>query len=101
MPDSATRRRCADHRRDVRIDLGVDRHHRRDDLHVVVEAVGEERPQRTVDQPRRQRLLFRRAPFALEEAAGDLAGGVRLFLVVDGQRKEILAGLRLSSRRRR
>ena len=29
---------------------------------------------------------------ALEEAAGDLAGGERLLLVVHGQREEILAG---------
>ncbi len=94
-------RGCADHRRNVGIDFGVDRHHRRDDLHVVVEAVRKERTQRAIDQPRRQRFLFRRAAFALEESAGDLAGGVRLFLVIDGQRKEILAGLRLLRRDRR
>ena len=35
------RRRRADHRRNVGIDLGIDRHHRRDDLHFVVEAVRE------------------------------------------------------------
>ncbi len=83
----------ADHRGNVRIDLGIDRHHRRDDLHVVVEAVGKQRAQRAVDEPRRQRLLFRRTPFALEEAARDLASGVRLFLVVDGEREEVLSRL--------
>ena len=95
------RRRRADHRRNVGIDLGVDRHHRRDDLHFVVEAIGKQRPDRTVDQARRQRFLFRRPAFTLEEAAGDLARGVGLFLVVDGQREEVLAGLRLASPRRR
>src|SRR5262249_43329989 len=35
--------------------------------------------------------------FALEESAGNLAGRVGLLLVVDGQRKEILAGLRVGS----
>ena len=88
------RRRRADHRRNVRIDLGIDRHHRRDDLHFVVEAVREQRPDRTIDQPAGQRFLFRRAAFALEKAAGDAAGGVGFFLVVDGQREEVLAGLR-------
>ena len=92
------RRRCADHRRNVGIDLGIDGEHRRDDLHFVVEALGEERPDRPVDQPRRQRLLFRRAPFTLEEAAGNLARGVRLLLVVDGQREEVLAGPRILRR---
>ena len=78
----------------VGIDLGIDRHHRRDHLHFVEEAVGEQRPDRAVDEARGQRLLLRRTSFALEKAAGDLAGGVGLFLVVDGQRKEVLAGLR-------
>ena len=94
------RRRRADHRRDVGIDFGIDRHHRRDDLHFVVEAVREQRPDRPVDEARGQRLLFRRTAFALEEAAGNLARGVRLFLVVDGQREEVLARLRRPARDR-
>src|SRR5204862_229815 len=48
---------------------------------------------RPVDQPRGQRFLFRRPALARKEAAGDLAGGEGLFLVVDGQREEILTGL--------
>jgi hypothetical protein len=42
--------------------------------------------------------LLGRAAFALEIAARDLAGGEVLFLVVDGQREEVLAGLRLLGR---
>ncbi len=38
-------------------------------------------------------LVLARTAFALEEAAGDLAGGEGLFLVVDGQREEVLARL--------
>ena len=87
-------RRRADHRRNVGIDLRIDREHRRDDLHLVVEALGEERPHRTVDETTRQRLLFRRTPFAPEEAAGDLARGEGLLLIVDGQREEVLPRLR-------
>ena len=91
------RGRRADHRRNVGIDLGIDRHHRRDDLHLVVEAIRKQRPDRPIDQPGGQRFLFRRPAFALEKAAGNLAGGVGLFLVVDGQREEVLAGLGFSA----
>ena len=88
------RRRRADHRGDVRIHLRIHRHHRGDDLHFVVEAFREQRTDGPVDESRCQRLLFRRAPFALEEPARDLARGVGLFLVVDGQREEVLPGAR-------
>ena len=91
----------ADQRGDVGRDLGVERHHVDDHLHLVVEAFGKERPQRPVDQPRGQRLELARAAFALEEAAGDLAGGIGLLDVVDGQREEVLAGLGFLARRRR
>ena len=49
---------------------------------------------RTVDQARGQRLLLGRAAFALEVAAGDLAGRVGVLLVVHGKREEIDPGLR-------
>ena len=91
------RRRRADHRRDVGVDLGIDRHHGRDDLDLVVEAVGEQRADRPVDQAAGQHLLLGRAALALEEAAGDLARGVGLLLVVDGEREEVLAGLRFAA----
>src|SRR6185437_7550210 len=89
------RRGGADDRRNVGIDLGIDRDNRRDDLHVVVKAVGKERPDRPVDETRGQRLLLRRATLALEEATGDLAGGVGLLLIVDGEWKEVLSRPRL------
>ena len=65
-----------------------------DDLGLVAEAGGEQRPDRPVDQARGQHLLLGRPAFALEEAARDLARGEGLLLVVDGQREEIDAGLR-------
>ena len=83
----------ADHGGDVGIDLGVERQHVDDHLHFVQEAFGEQRTDRTVDQARGQRFVFAGLGFALEEAAGDLAGGVGLLDVVDGQREEILARL--------
>ena len=72
---------------------GFDATARGDDLHFVVEAFGKQRADRAVDQARGERFLLRRATFALEEAAGDLARGVGLLDVVDGQREEVLAGL--------
>ena len=87
------RGRRPDQRGDVGADFGVGRHHGGDDLHFVEEALREERADRTVDQARNQGFAFRRAAFALEETAGNAAGGVGLFLIVDGQREEILARL--------
>src|SRR6185436_11200606 len=87
------RRRHADHRRDVRVDFRIERQNLRHDLDFVVEAVGEQRPDRPIDEARGQRLFFGGAAFALEEAAGDLARRVGLLGVVDGQREEFLPGL--------
>ena len=87
------RRRGADQRDDVGIVLEIVAQHGADDLRLVAETRREKRPDRPVDQPRGQRLLFRRPALALEKAAGDLAGGEGLFLVVDGQREEILPRL--------
>jgi hypothetical protein len=82
-----------DHRRDVGVDLGVERQHLGHDLHFVVEAVREQRADRAVDEARGQRFLFRGPAFALEEAAGDLARRVGLLGIVDRQREEVLPGL--------
>ena len=91
-PGQAQRGRGAEHRRDVRspppvfIDITGG-----DDLDFALEALREQRANRTVDQTRRQRLLLARPAFALEEAARDAAGGVGLLLIVDGQREEVAA----------
>ena len=90
-----------DHRRNVGRHLRVERQHVHDDLHFVVEAFRKQRPQRPVDQARRQRFELARPAFALEEAARDLAGGIGLFDVVDGQREEVLPRLGASWRRPR
>ena len=89
------RRRGADHRHDVGIVLHVVASAVHDDLRLVAVAVGEQRPDRPVDQARGQHFLLGRPALALEEAARDLAGGEGLLLVVDGQREEIEPGLRL------
>ena len=83
----------ADHGGDVSLDFGVQADDVDDDLDFVEEAFGEQRADRAVDQAAGQRLVLGGAALALEEAAGDLAGGVGLLEVVDGQREEVLAGL--------
>ena len=83
-----------DHREHVRVVLHVVLQNGDDDLGLVLVAIGEERADRAIDQARGQRLGFGRAPFALEVAARDLARGEVLFLVVDGQREEVLTRLR-------
>ena len=84
-----------DHGDDVGIVLQVVRQHGDDHLGIAAPAVGEQRTDRPVDQPRDQRLLLGRTALALEIAAGNAAGGVVFFLIVDGQRKEIDAFLGL------
>ena len=87
-----------DHRDDVGIVLQVVRQHGDDHLGVVAPAVGEQRTDRAVDQARGQRVLFGRTAFALEVAAGNAAGRVVFLVVVDGQRQEVDACLRLLGR---
>ena len=88
------RRRSRDHRHDVGVVVQVARQHSRHHQNFVLEAFNEQRAARTVDQAGNQRFLFRRPRLALEEAAGDLTGCIVFFLIMHGQRKEILAGLR-------
>ena len=83
------RRGGAVHREDVvGVDL-VDRHRDRDQLGLVVPALGEERADRPVDHARGQRRLLARFALATEERAGDLARGVHPLLDVDGEGKEV------------
>ncbi len=79
----------AEHGRHLGVDRRVQRLDRGDDLHLAAEALGEQRPDGPVDQARGQDLAFARAALTTEKAAGDAAGGVGLFLVVDGERQEI------------
>ena len=68
------------------------RQHRRDDLRIVAIAVGKQRADWPVDQAGDKRLLFRGPPLALEIAAGNAPRRKRLFLIIDGQGKEIGPG---------
>src|SRR5690606_3667884 len=95
---NAGKRQCSaggDHGQDVRIVLKVVLNDGDHDLGVGLVALCEERADRAVDQAGDQRLLLGRTAFTLEVATGDLAGSKRLFLIVDGKRKEVEARLRL------
>ncbi len=87
------RGRSGDDGQNVRVGFEVMAQHRDDDLRLAAEIVGEQRPDRPVDQAGDQNLLLRRLAFALPEAAGDAPRRVRLFQIVDGQGEEILPGL--------
>ncbi len=76
---------------DVGVVLEVVGQHGGDHLDLVLEALDEQRADRTVDQAAGQGFLLRRRALAAGEGAGDLAGGVELFLVVHGQGEEVLA----------
>ncbi len=80
---------AAGHREDVGRVVLVAREDRRDDLRVVLVALGEERTARAVDEARGEDLVVALPPLALEEAAGDLPGGERLLDVVAGEGEEI------------
>jgi hypothetical protein len=83
-------RRGGDHRQHVGLVLAIIAEHLRDHVDLVVETFGEQRADRAIDETRGQRLLFGRAALTLEEAAGDAAGRRIFFLIVNGEREEIL-----------
>ena len=70
--------------------FAVDHEGGRDDLHLVLEAVGETRADGTVDHAGREGALFACLALALQVAAGDTAHGVHLFHEVDGQGEEVV-----------
>ena len=85
----AQRGRGAVHRQHVAVVLPIAGQHEALDLHFVVKPRGKQRPDRPIHQPRRERFLRRRPAFALEEAAGKLAGRGRPLAIIASQREEV------------
>ena len=83
------RRGRGDRSEDVRVVLLVRGEDGQDDLDVVLVALREERPDRPVRQAGGQDGGLGRARLALDEPAGDLAGGVHPLLEVHRQREEV------------
>ena len=73
----------------VGVELRIDRKHRRDDLNVVAETLGEERANRPVDLARADHRVFGRPSFALDVAAGNLSGRVHLLFEVAGKWEKV------------
>ena len=86
---NAQRDRAAEHRERFGRDVRVDGERGRDDHDVVEQALREERTDRAVDETGGEDPLIARTPFALFEAARDLADRVHLLFEVDLQREEI------------
>ena len=84
------RRRRRDHRQNVGLVLAVIAHDLRDNVDLVIETFGEQRADRTVDQAADQCFLLGRAPLTLEKSAGNAARSGIFFLIVHGEREEIL-----------
>ena len=68
--------------------LGIGREHHGDDLGFVEEPFGEQRTDRPVDQPAGENFFFRGTSLAFDKAARNFAGGVSVFAIVNGERKE-------------
>jgi hypothetical protein len=58
-------------------------------VHLVLVALRPQRPDRAVDHPGGKDRPLGGTPFALEETAGDLPGGVHALLDVDREREEV------------
>jgi len=78
----------ADNGQRAGIALRVGREHHGDDLRLVHEAFGKQRPDGPVDETAGQDFFFRGASLALDEAARKLAGGVSIFAIIHGERKK-------------
>ena len=91
-------RRSADDREDGRIVDLIGREHRVDDLDFRPISLREERANRAVGQAGGENGILGRPTFALDETAGDLAGRVHLFFVINREREEVdrLAGFLLT-----
>ena len=87
--------RRGDRADDVGVVLLVRRQDGHHDLHVVLVALGEERPDGPVGQAGGQDGRLGRARLALDEAAGDLARGVHALLEVHRQGEEVEARARV------
>ena len=79
-----------DHREDIRLILSIIGEDLSDGVDLVVEALWKQRANGTVDKTRNQSFLFGRAAFAFEKATGNTSRSRIFFLIVNGQREEIL-----------
>ena len=96
----AKRRRRRNRAQRVGRVLHVDREDRDDQLRVVVVALGKQRPDRPVGQPRREHGRRRRSPLAPEKRSGNPPRRVEPLLELHREREKIDPRSRLRGRRR-
>ena len=89
------RRRRAIHGHRAGVVRRIGRQHQADDLRLAGVPFREQRADRPVDQAGGEDLTIAHAAFAFQEPAGDPSRGVGVFTIVNGQRKERSARLRL------
>src|SRR5262249_57942608 len=82
--------RGAVHGQDVWIVLLITGDRETDDLNLVPESVGKQRPDGPVDETRGEDLFLDRRAFSLEVAAGDPPAGIRALAILHGEREEVL-----------
>ena len=82
-----------DQGRNVGVHFGIQGQGVNHHMHLIEETLGKERADRTVDQTAGQRFILAWTAFPLEKTAWNLAGGIGLFQVINGQREEVLTGL--------
>ena len=90
------RRRSRHQGHDVRVALHVVGQHRYDDLRLILEPRRKKRPDRPVDEPGNERFTLRGPAFALKITARNFACGVSLFLIIHGEREEVLGRVGLA-----
>ena len=84
----------ADNAEDARIVLRIRRQDHGDDLRLGEITLREQGPHGPVDHPAGESFLLGHSAFALDVSAGDLAGRIRVFAVIAGQREKALIGFR-------
>ena len=92
------RRAHANHGGNIGVHLRVERERVHHHVHFVEKAVRKQRADGAVNQAAGERFQLARLGFALEKAAGNLAGGVSFFNVINGEREKILPRLGLTAR---
>ena len=82
---------CADHGRNLRVDVRVERHNSGNNLYFVREALREQRPNRAIDEAADENFLLTGPSFAFEKPTRDLARSIGFLLVVDRKREKVPA----------
>ena len=79
----------ANHRRQFRRIVLLHGEHRGNNLHIIPETLGKQRANRAVNETGAENSITGGTSLPLDESAGNLAGRIHLFLIINRQREEI------------